>query len=135
MTRKATSKSGKQSGAAAEPSKSKDATKFRSALSRARLDKSMGKFADKEFATKDPLVKAAYDEAKRFSENAYNPRFSKTSPVPQLTSVDKAGYARGQARASRFLKLLNKLLKGRLRRGDPLPKSAERAAAHRSWSA
>lgn len=46
---------------------------FRSALSRARFNKSIGKFADKAFATKDRLVKAAYDEAIRHSANAWKP--------------------------------------------------------------
>ena len=76
MTRKAPN-SGGRSGAATEPFVTTEAQGtvklelFRSALSRARFNKSIGKFADKEFATKDRLVKAAYGEAKGRATHAW----------------------------------------------------------------
>jgi hypothetical protein len=76
MTRKLPS-SGGQSGATTEPfaaAAAQDTAKlalFRSALSRARFNKSIGKLAEKEFATKDRRVKAAYDEAKMQLTNAW----------------------------------------------------------------
>jgi hypothetical protein len=65
---------GRHSGAATEPFVAKGTAKsesFRSALSRARFNKAIGKLADKAFATKSPRVKAAYGEAKTRSANAW----------------------------------------------------------------
>jgi hypothetical protein len=67
MTKKATSKSGPQSGATPEPllaTEAETAKLERSALSRAPFNKAIAKLADKAFATKSSAVKAAYNKAK-----------------------------------------------------------------------
>ncbi|MBR1151553.1 hypothetical protein [Bradyrhizobium sp. JYMT SZCCT0428] len=104
---------------------------FRSTLRRARFNKSMGTFADKEFATKDSRVKAAYAEAKMRSTNAWKSEFQQDlARAATYLPTTKPATRDDKSALADFLKPLNKLLKGRLRRGDPLPRSAERAAAH-----
>jgi len=79
MTKKAPPINEEHLGAATEPlapTESQGPAKFelfRSALSRARYNKSIGKIADKAFAARSPREKAAYDEAKRLLENAWKP--------------------------------------------------------------
>ena len=108
MTMKAPN-SGGQSGAATKPSvapEAQDTAKlelFRSALSRARFNKSIGKFADKAFATKDRRSEGGL----RRGQNAHDQRLEiqvSTSPRPcrNLPPSTKAGHGRGQARASRL---------------------------------
>jgi hypothetical protein len=79
VIQKAAPNNGEQSDAATEPlvaTASQDTAKrekFRAALRRARAEKAFSKHADKAFATKDHLVKAAYEEATRHSANAWKP--------------------------------------------------------------
>ena len=137
MSGKATSKSERQSGPATAPlvaaELSKDAPKsFRSALSRARFNKSIGKLADKAFATKDRRVKAAYDKEKMRTANAWKSEFQQALARAATYLPSTKPVTREDKRAlADFLKPLNKLLKGRPRGGPPrLPPLAEHAAAH-----
>jgi hypothetical protein len=138
MTKKAPH-SRRQSGAATASlvanaaTEARDTTKldFKSALRHARSNKAVGKLADKAFATKDPRVKAAYDEAKMGLANAYKSEFQQAlARAATYLPSTKPGTREDKRALADFLKPLNKLLHGRLRRVDPLPKAAEDAAAH-----
>lgn len=137
MTRKAPNSVG-QSSAATEPyvaTETRDTAKlelFRSALSRARFNKSIGKFADKAFATKDRRVKAAYDEAKMRLSNASKSEFQQALARAANYLPSTGPVTREDKRAlADFIKPLKMLLKGRSRgMGLRFIAMAERAAAY-----
>jgi hypothetical protein len=137
VTKKETSKSRRQSGLTRESLLKAQSTakseSFRSALSRARFNKAIGKLADKAFATKSPRVKAAHDEARMHLTNAWKSEFQQALARAATYLPSTKPVTREDKRAlADFLKPLKKLLKGRSRgMGPRLFAMAERAAAHR----
>jgi hypothetical protein len=116
----------------AAPNSGDAKTLFRSNLSRARFNKAMDKIANDSFATKSPLVKAAYGESNMRSSNAWNSEFQQALARAEYCLSSTKPVTREDKRAlADFLKRLKRLLKRRPRGGAPrLPPLAERAAAN-----
>jgi hypothetical protein len=101
---------------------------FRSTLSRARFNKSIGKLADEAFATKDPAVKVAHDVATMRAANAWKSEFQQAialaaSHLPlskPRTLVDRSA-------VKELIKALQKLLRGQ--RPRPPVKASPRIPA------
>jgi len=137
MRRKAPNGSG-QSRATAEPSAPRQALDtakletFRSALKRARSNKSISKYADQAFATKDPVVKAAYDELKMRLANAWKSEFQQALAQADFYLGSKKPITREDRQAlENLIKKMKKLLKGRPHGGERRPPAAaERAAVY-----
>ncbi|MFK4536167.1 thiamine kinase-like enzyme [Bradyrhizobium ottawaense] len=137
MSRKALNGGG-QSGPAIKPlatMQARDAAKlesFRSALNRARFNKSIGKLADKMFATKSRPVNEAYSEKTFRLTNAWKSEFREAlARAESYLPSTKAVTQEDKRALADFIKKLKELHRGRPRGGSPRrPAMAERTAAH-----
>lgn len=126
-----------QSRATGQPSAAKQAQEkkklhFRSALDRARFNRSISKAADRAFKTKDLSVKEAYYEETFRLTIAWKSEFQQALARAETCLPSTRAVTKEDKRAlAALIKKLQELGRGRPRGGSPRrPAMAERAAAH-----